>query len=108
MVNREDRAKQFLSFDALSGLRQELKRREEKRLMIDKKEVPEELAVELSNRLAVIDKGECVEITFYYKGVYVTVTGMIEQKNVAYRYLVVNGAKILFDDVYTIKVKKDK
>ncbi len=107
-MNREDRAKQFLSFDALSGLRQELKRREEKRLMIEKREVPEELAVTLSNRLAVIEKGECVEITFYYKGVYVTVTGQIEQKNLAYRFLTINGTKIPFDDVYSITAKNDK
>ncbi|MBR5899972.1 MAG: YolD-like family protein [Clostridia bacterium] len=107
-MNREDRAKQFLSFDALSGLRQELKRREEKRLMIEKKEVPEETAMEISNKLAVIDKGEEVEITFYYKGVYVTASGVVTAKNTAFKYLSLNGAKIAFDDVYDLTIKKTK
>ena len=43
-MNREDRAKQFMALDALKGLREELKKREEQYLRERKKELTEEQA----------------------------------------------------------------
>ena len=102
-MNREDRAKQFLSFDALSGLREELKKREEKFLRVEKREITEEKALELSNMLSVIGKGDEVSITFYYKGVYVCVNGVVTAVNTAFKYIVINQNKIAFNDIYQIE-----
>ena len=85
-MNREDRAKQFMAFDALKGLREELKKREEKYLRERKKELTEEKATELSQTLSVIKKGDFVEITFYYLGHYVIVKDVIKSINLVYKY----------------------
>ena len=103
-MNREERAKQFLSFDALSGLREELKQREEKMLRVEKKEVTEEQAIEISNCLTILEKGDNIKVMFFYKGLYVEVMGEVTCKNLAYKYLVVNGNKILFDDIYKLSI----
>ena len=102
-MNREERAKQFMPFDALKGLREELKRREEKYLKEKKKELTEEQIEQLSKKVAVLKKGDGVVVTFYYDGHYVELTGVLTGINTAYKYLMVDGAKISFDNIYEIE-----
>ena len=101
-MNREDRAKQFMAFDALKGLREELKKREEKYLRERKKELTEEQATELSQTLSVLKKGDIVKITFYYSGHYVVLTDKIQLISLAYKYISVSDNKIPFDDILEI------
>ncbi|MBQ3597239.1 MAG: YolD-like family protein [Clostridia bacterium] len=101
-MNREDRAKQFLAFDALKGLREELKRREENRLKEKKKELSDERIAELSQRLAVLKRGDRITVTFYYNGHYIDLSGQLQKINVAYKYLEICDNKISFSDVYQI------
>ena len=102
-MNREERAKQFMPFDALKGLREELKKREEKRLREKKRELTEEKTIELSKKVAVLNKGDVVTITFYYNGHYVALSGRIEAINTAYKFIMVDQTKISFDDIYEIE-----
>lgn len=104
MANRVDRAAQFLPFDALKGLKEELQRREEKRSRVEKIELTEELAEELSRELMKVVKGSKVEMTFYYNGHYYDLTGTVSSINVPYRYLVIGQEKIFFDNIHTIQV----
>lgn len=92
-----------MPFDALKGLREELKKREEKRLKEKKKELTEEQILELSKKVAVLKKGDGVAVTFYYDGHYVELTGYITAINTAYKYITVDGAKISFDNIYEIE-----
>ncbi len=101
-MNREERAKQFMAFDALKGLREELKKREEKYLREKKKELSEEKIMELSCMLAVLAKGDEAEITFYHAGHYVVVKGVIQSVNLVYKYLEINGTRISFEDLLEI------
>lgn len=106
-MNREERAKQFMAFDALKGLREELKKREEKYLREKKVELPEEKEMELSRVLSVLKKGDAVEITFYYLGHYVCVKDVIQGINVAYKYIRISDNNILFQDILDINYLGD-
>lgn len=101
---RSERAKQFLPFDALRGLREELKKREEKFLEQDKKELTEEEIKALSDELQKATKGAEVSLTFYLRRRYVFLNGIITSINFVYKYLTVGEMKIFFDDIKEMKI----
>ena len=68
MLTRLERAKQFLPFDALSGLKEELRRREVEH--VEKKELSEEKSEELQEILQELNPGERVIVTYYYNNKY--------------------------------------
>lgn len=103
-MNREDRAKQFAPFDALKGLQEELRKREERLTRIQKRELSEEAQAEIGKELIKIRKNSQAEITFYKAGHYVTVCGAVKEYSVVYKYLVVEEEKIFFDDITELKV----
>ena len=98
----KDRAKQFLAFDALKGLREELRKREERRLREQKKELPEEKERELSCKIMTLKKGDSIVVTFYYNGHYVDLYGQVQSINTAYKYLEICNNKISFSDIFEI------
>ncbi len=65
-MNRANRAAQFNPFDALKGLQEALREREEKLTREEKRELSEEQQAELSAVLSQIKRNKTVEITFYY------------------------------------------
>lgn len=101
---REDRAKQFLAFDALKGLSEELRKREEKFLLEEKKELSEEEKEDLTKMLMQVGKGERVEIVFFLKGRYFCVDGIITEFNRVYKYLRIGDMRIFFEDIKKMKV----
>ena len=98
-MNRSDRAKQFMPFDALKGLREELKKREEKRLLVDREELSDEKAESMGYDILKAEKGDTVKIKFFNKGRYVSEEGILTEKNFVYKFVAVNGKKIFFDDI---------
>ena len=101
-MDNKDRAKQFLAFDALKGLREELRRREEKHLRVQKKELTEEKEIELSLKIATLKKGDNIVVTFYYNGHYIDLCGQVQSINTAYKYIEIGGNKISFLDIFEI------
>lgn len=75
MVNKVDRAKQFLPFDALQGFQEELKKKEIE--FEDKKELSEESCIELSSKINKMEIGKKVKIKYYKNRRYIEVTGII-------------------------------
>lgn len=106
-MNREERAKQFMAFDALKGLREELKKREEKYLKEQKHELTEEESLILSQKIATLHKGDMVKITFFHNGHYVVLPGELQSVNTAFKYLAVNDRRISFEDIYDIENLED-
>ena len=102
-MNREERAKQFMAFDALKGLREELQKREEKCLRENKKELTEEENLLLSQKMAVLRKGDYIKVTFFYAGHYVNLTGRLQGVNLAYKYISINDNCIAFEDILQIE-----
>ncbi len=103
-IIRADRAKQFLPFDSLKGLQEEIKRREEIRSRIDKIELCEEQIEEISEVIGKLVKGMIVEVQFYYNGHYIENYDRLTEINVPYHYLVLGQCRINFSDIYSIKI----
>ena len=103
-MGKVDRAAQFQPFDALKGLQEELRAREERRTRVEKKEITEERAESISTQLIKIYKRSEVEITFYSGGHYYSLTGTVTDKNDIYKYIVVGEGKIFYDDIYEIRL----
>ena len=67
-MNRQDRAKQFLPFDTLKGLRAELKRRDEIHSRMDKPGLSDTQQAEISEHLKTFRYGDVVCLTYYAAG----------------------------------------
>ena len=106
-MNRANRAAQFQPFDALKGLHEALRAKEEKLNCEQKRYVSEELQTELSNMLIKAERGMIIEVTFYYYGHYIITKGKLIDKNEPFKYIVVDKTKICFDDIYTINIIYD-
>lgn len=103
-MNRADRAKQFQPFDALKGLQEELRSREERRTRVTKRELGEEREEEISMELAKIYKRSEIDVTFYRGGHYYSLQGTVIEKNDIYKYLIVGQERIYYTDIYELKV----
>ena len=104
MMMRENRAKQFIPFDAMKGLAEALKDREERHSRVAKHEVSEENQKRISEVLCKVEKGSKVFLS-YYSGFHDRETeGIVSEINRPFRFFKVNEEKICFDDLYDIRV----
>lgn len=100
-MNNVDRAKQFLPFDALKGLREELASREEKRLRQERAVLSDSQQAEISDALSRLKKGSAVTLTRYFDGQYVTEKCVIKRIDSLERFILTENAKIYFDDLFS-------
>lgn len=103
-MNNKERAKQFLPFDAMKGLTEALKIREEKRTRVEKRELDEEMKAEIGRSLARLCRGCEVRLTFFSRGLYLTVDGTVTDLDAVYGYLKLGEERIYFDDIYSVKL----
>ena len=75
MLSRQERARIFLPFDALSGLREALKLKEIE--YEEKKELSEESYIELEKEFNKIENGSKVKIVYYKNNRYITKSGTV-------------------------------
>ena len=106
-MNREERAKQFLPFDALKGLREELKKREAAALRRDRRQLSDEEAEKISRHLLQLKRGQTAEVVFYDSSWYRNRRGEVLSVNTvtAMLTLSVEGEKlsIAFEDLYRLR-----
>ena len=103
-MNRQDRAKQFMPFDALKGLQEELRIREERRTRVKKKLLSEEQIERISKVLSRVRQGCRVAICLYSKGHYICVDGTVSELDEIYEYIKIGNEKVYFDDIYKIAI----
>jgi hypothetical protein len=103
-VNNQERAKQFMPFDALKGLKEALKDREERRTRVPKIELSDDMADELSRVMARVELCSVIRIKFYCKGHYIDLQGTVLEKNIVYRFLKIGNERIYFDDILKIRI----
>lgn len=101
---REQRAKQFAPFDAMKGLAEALKEREERHTRVAKHGISEEEQEQISELLCRVEKGSKVFIEYYADFHDREKSGIVTEINRPYRFLRVNDEKIFFDDLYSIRV----
>ena len=88
MMTRQERAKQFQPFDAMKGLQEALREREERHSRVEKREISEETMEQLSDTIGRLEPGMVVEIE-YYKAVHdIANRGKIAKVDLVYKYLV--------------------
>lgn len=74
-MNKVDRAKQFLPFDALKGLQEALR---EKEIEIEeKKDLSEESYTELQNEINKVERGSKINVKYYKDKKYVNISGIV-------------------------------
>ncbi|MBR2480050.1 MAG: hypothetical protein IKB56_01955 [Clostridia bacterium] len=106
MVNREDRAKQFMPFDALKGLQEELRKREERRLRQNKRDLSDDQIESLTKVLNSLKRGMAVQITYYnfVTERYVTIKDVFRKLYKESRFINTENYKIFFDDLLEINI----
>lgn len=103
-MNRADRAAQFAPFDALKGLKEAIKEREERKSRISRRELSEEQQEVLSETIKQLETGAMVEVVFYCNGHYFTILDTFADVNPTNKYIMVGERKINFFDLYEIKI----
>lgn len=100
-----DRAKQFAPFSALSGLDEALKRKELEHSRTERREMTDDRAAVVNERLRELYTGELIEVTYYCYGHYRTVKGVVSEIDNRGRRLIVDGTEIHFKDLYDINCR---
>ena len=103
-MDRAERAKQFMPFDALKGLREAL--REKEKIIVPKIELSDYAKSILDRKLHQVEKHDMLTVVYFEKGQYVKITGMVARMDVSARTLKIVNTKILFDDIYDIQGEK--
>ena len=103
-MDRAERAKQFMPFDALTGLREAL--REKEKIIVPKIELSDYAKSILDRKLHQVEKHDMLTVVYFEKGQYVKITGMVARMDVSARTLKIVNTKILFDDIYDIQGEK--
>lgn len=103
-MDRADRAKQFMPFDALKGFREALKERE--KVTVSRIELSEEYKEELDRRMQRIRRNDIITVIYFYENEYIKVTGMVSRFDVNSRILKIVNTRIPFDDIYDIRFRE--
>ena len=104
MMTRADRAKQFAPFDAMKGLKEAMRDREERHTRVEKHEISEEMIENISKVIARLERGMKVQISCYSAFHDVIKQGAVTDVNLSYKYLKLGDEKIWFKDIYTIRI----
>ncbi len=96
-----DRARQFLPFDALKGFKEAIKERQ--KVKVNKIELSEEMAVELSFKLNQVKKGMIIKVIHYDNEEYIETFGIVSEFDETFNYLKIVKTKILFENILDIQ-----
>ena len=104
MMTRAERAKIFAPFDAMKGLQEALRIREERHTRVDKREISEDMAERLSRTITKLDRGMKIEVEYYCAFHDVRKRGTVTNIDVTYKKLKLDSEWIWFDDIYSIRI----
>ncbi|MBQ3604536.1 MAG: YolD-like family protein [Clostridia bacterium] len=95
-----------MPFAALTGYYEVIKQRE--KIIEPRKELSEDEAEILSDKLNKIQKGMLITITYYKEDCYDTITGLVSNIDPIYRSITIVKTKIAIDDVCDIRIESDQ
>lgn len=105
-IKKADRARQFMPFAALTGYYEVIKQREN--IVEPRKELSEDEAEMLSDKLSNIQKGMLITLTYYNEDCYDTITGLVSNIDPIYRTITIVKTKIAIDEVCDIRIESDQ
>ena len=100
-MDRQNRAKQFMPFDALKGFREAVAEKE--RIIVPKRELSEEQKEELDRKLRQVQKKDIITVEFFHNREYLQLTGMVSRVDATSRILAIVNTKIAFDDIINLQ-----
>lgn len=103
-MTRQERAKQFMAFDAMKGLQEALRDREERHSRVEKHDISEEQTEKNSAVFARLFKGSSVRVECWHAFHDVTLSGTVSDVSLAFGYLTLGGERIYFTDVYSVQL----
>ena len=104
-IKRADRARQFMPFAALTGYSEIIRQRE--KIIEPRKELSEDEAAVLSEKMSNIKKGMLIKITYYDNDGYDTMVGLVSKIDVIYRILTIVKTNVHLDDIIDVEVIDD-
>jgi YolD-like protein. len=93
-----------MPYDAMKGLAEALKDREERHSRVQKHGISEEDMERISSVLLHVEKGSKAFVSYYANFHDRETEGIVTEINRAYRFLRVGEEKIPFEDLYDIRV----
>lgn len=99
-MSMSNRAKQFAPFDALKGFQEALRKKE--KMPVPKKELAEEKAEEINEKLKQLTTGNLITVVYYNDGEYIQLTGTVVKIEKNKRYLQMAEIIIPIDDISDI------
>ena len=101
MEDKDFRAKQFMPFDALKGFYDLID--EENIIVNSKKDLSEDMNIQLNSKLKDISKNDEVIIKHYHNIDYVETVGKINKIDYLYKKIYIMNSVIDFEDILNIK-----
>lgn len=99
-MDRADRAKQFMPFDALRGLKEAL--REKEKMIVSKIELSDDRKEILDYKLHQVKKLDMLTVVYFDDQQYLKITGIVSRIDASARILQIVNTKIEFDTIYDI------
>ena len=99
-----NRAAQFLPFDAMKGLSEELRFRIERRTMVERRELSEEDSEKISVFLSSLSTGDAVRILFFDSGRYIDIECIVDAVDSLHKTLTIGDKKIRYEDIAELRV----
>ncbi len=93
----QNRAKEFMPFDALKGFKEALKKVE--KIKEDKKELSEDIFSELNDKVKTLKKGDYVILEHFNDMDYIKTKGIVKKVDYINKVIYVDNSKIFFDDI---------
>lgn len=100
-----ERAKIFMPFDALKGLREAL--REKEKIVTKKVDLTQDDILALSQTLQQVKKRQMVEVTYYDGENYTKIVGLVAQIDAIKKIVTVVQTSIKFEDILEICIKNE-
>ena len=101
-MDRKDRAKQFMPFDALKGLKDALSEKEIE--YEERKELSDDKLRELENEFNKINIGSKIKIKYYKNKQYVDTIGVVTKIDYIKKKIKLNDELINLSDILNIKL----
>lgn len=100
-MSPNDRARQFLPFDALKGLREAIRIKEIEHERILKRDIDPDKATKISNILISLEKDSKGKVIYFEEGFYYELNGIIKL-DIEKQSLIIDKKEILLENIFDI------
>lgn len=93
-----------MAFDAMKGLSEALRDREERHSRVERHDISDEAIEQNSRVISALERGMTVRLEYYHAFHDVVTEGRITELSIPFKYLKLDGEKVLFEDIYKIEI----